>query len=79
MPEIGEAGSGDEGRGVGISSFSVVLARYGMEDQMAGVLGVVGPMRMPYGRSISTVRYMSQLLSDMLYGAFNPHSRGENP
>jgi len=63
---------GDEGRGDGIASCSVVLARYGVEEGVAGVLGVVGPLRMPYGRSVSTVRYMSQLLSDMLYRAYNP-------
>jgi heat-inducible transcriptional repressor len=56
-----------------MASCSVVLARYGLENQMAGVLGVVGPMRMPYSRSVSTVRYMSQLLSDLLFRAYNPH------
>jgi heat-inducible transcriptional repressor len=70
---------GQEGRPDGIASCSVVLARYGLEDQMAGVLGVVGPLRMPYGRSVSTVRYMSQLLSDMLYRAYNPDTqRGDS-
>ena len=64
---------GDEGHGGGMASCSVVLARYGLENQMAGVLGVVGPMRMPYSRSVSTVRYMSQLLSDLLFRAYNPH------
>jgi heat-inducible transcriptional repressor len=67
---------GSEGSNSGISSCSVVLARYGLEDQLTGVLGVVGPVRMPYSRSVSTVRYMSQLLSDLLYRAYNPHLLG---
>ncbi len=45
---------------------SVVLGRYGVDGQLAGVVGIVGPTRMEYGRSISTVRYISQLLSGML-------------
>jgi heat-inducible transcriptional repressor len=67
---------GDEGHGTGMAACGVVLARYGTEDQMSGVLGVIGPMRMPYSRSVSTVRYMSGLLSDLLYRAYNPHLLG---
>jgi heat-inducible transcriptional repressor len=66
---------GEEGSPEGISSVSVVLARYGMEDKMTGVLGVVGPIRMPYSRSVSTVSYMSQLLSDLLQRAYSPDKR----
>lgn len=63
---------GDEGWGEGIAECSVVLARYGLGDKLAGVLGVIGPMRMPYSRSVSTVSYMSRLLSDMLQKTYNP-------
>jgi heat-inducible transcriptional repressor len=66
---------GEEGSAEGIASCSVVLARYGMEDKMTGVLGVVGPIRMPYSRSVSTVSYMSQLLSDLLQRAYSPDKR----
>jgi heat-inducible transcriptional repressor len=62
---------GDEGQGM-IPSCSIVIARYGLEDRMTGVLGIVGPLRMPYSRSVSTVQYMSHLLSDMLYRLHNP-------
>jgi heat-inducible transcriptional repressor len=67
---------GDETTPEGIASCSVVLARYGLEDRMTGILGVVGPMRMPYSRSVSTVSYMSQLLSDLLLRAYNPYRGG---
>jgi heat-inducible transcriptional repressor len=62
---------GDEGWGEGIAQCSVVLARYGLGNRLAGVLGVVGPMRMPYSRSVSTVGYMSRLLSDMVRKAYS--------
>jgi heat-inducible transcriptional repressor len=36
-----------------------------------GTLGVLGPMRMPYGRTISIVRFLSGLLSDLVNQNFN--------
>ena len=62
---------GDEGWGEGMAQCSVVLARYGLGDKLAGVLGVIGPTRMPYSRSVSTVSYMSRLLSDMLQKTYS--------
>jgi heat-inducible transcriptional repressor len=47
------------------------LARYGVEDAATGALGVLGPMRMQYERAVSVVRYIAQLMSDLmsdLYG-----------
>jgi heat-inducible transcriptional repressor len=49
-----------------LRDFSMVLARYGVTDYATGALGVLGPMRMPYGRAVSTVRYVSRLLSDLV-------------
>ena len=59
--------------------YSVVLARYGVDGAITGVLGVVGPTRMAYPRSISVVRYISSVMSDLMgeiYGAEprNPES-----
>ncbi len=45
---------------------SVVLARYGAPGLITGTLGVLGPIRMPYGRTISTVRFVAGLLSDLV-------------
>lgn len=45
---------------------SVVLAKYGIPGQATGTLGVLGPMRMPYARTIPTVRYMADLLSGLM-------------
>jgi heat-inducible transcriptional repressor len=60
--------------------YSVVLARYGVDRAVAGVLGIIGPTRMAYPRSISTVRYISSLMSDLLaelYQSESRHSEGE--
>jgi heat-inducible transcriptional repressor len=63
---IGGEHSNDEMR-----EYSVVLSRYGA-DEVVGVLGVIGPTRMAYPRTISTVRYISTVMSDLvgeLYGS----------
>ena len=49
-----------------LRDFSMVLTRYGVTDYATGTLGVLGPTRMPYGRAVSTVRYVSQLLTDLV-------------
>ena len=56
---------GGEGRWREISEVSLVMAPYGAGDA-AGIMGVVGPMRMSYGRAISVVRFMSGLMSHLL-------------
>jgi heat-inducible transcriptional repressor len=57
---------GGEGVMEALSQCSVVLARYGTPGMATGTLGVLGPMRMPYGRTISIVRFLSGLLSDLV-------------
>jgi heat-inducible transcriptional repressor len=57
---------GGEGSWTNLRQCSIVLARYGSPGLATGTLGVVGPMRMPYGRTISTVRFVAGLMSDMI-------------
>lgn len=57
---------GGEGTWEELRECSMVLARYGAPGLATGTLGVLGPMRMPYGRTISTVRFVAGLLSDMV-------------
>lgn len=45
---------------------SMVVARYGQEGKVGGLLGVIGPTRMQYGRAIAVVRYMAQLMDELL-------------
>ena len=59
---------GGEGGWEEMSDYSIVLARYGLVDEALGVLGVLGPLRMPYGRAIPAVRYISELMSNLVQG-----------
>jgi heat-inducible transcriptional repressor len=57
---------GGEGRWEELNDFSLVLARYGAPNAASGYLGVLGPIRMSYGRAVSTVVYVAGLLSNMV-------------
>jgi heat-inducible transcriptional repressor len=57
---------GGEGKWEELKQCSVVLARYGIPGQATGMLGVFGPMRMAYSRTIPTVRFMADLLSSLV-------------
>lgn len=56
---------GENGSGA-LKDMSVVVARYGVRDHVSGLVGVVGPTRMQYGRAIALVRYMTEMLNDLL-------------
>jgi heat-inducible transcriptional repressor len=67
---------GDEKPGVSITigaehgdpqldQFTVVTAEY-RSGALTGVIGVIGPTRMPYDKVISLVQHTSRLLSDLL-------------
>lgn len=45
---------------------SLVVARYGQEGKVGGLLGVIGPTRMQYSRAIAVVRYMARMMNDLL-------------
>lgn len=45
---------------------TVVLARYGDPMHATGTVGVLGPIRMAYGHTISTVRFVAGLLSELV-------------
>jgi heat-inducible transcriptional repressor len=71
-PEVGSVQVliGGEGRWDELSACSLVLARYGVTGLATGALGIVGPTRMFYGRAISAVRFVSGLLSDLVYDTY---------
>jgi heat-inducible transcriptional repressor len=58
---IGEENPSDELRRLGI-----VVSTYGIDREVIGILGVVGPTRMAYDRSVSSVRYMARLMSELV-------------
>lgn len=57
---------GGEGGWEELRQCSMVLARYGVPGLATGALGVLGPMRMSYARTIPTVRFVAGLLSDFV-------------
>jgi len=62
---------GKENKAEAIQDCSVVISHYGLPEEAVGIMGVVGPTRMPYARTISTVGYLSSVLNRLvaeLYG-----------
>jgi heat-inducible transcriptional repressor len=57
---------GGENRWDEMKDVSLVLARYGQKGKVGGLLGVIGPTRMQYGRAIAVVRYMAQVMNELL-------------
>ncbi|MYD38326.1 MAG: heat-inducible transcription repressor HrcA [Chloroflexi bacterium] len=55
-----------DGRYQDLSRLSMVLSRYGDPGKMSGAIGVLGPTHINYGRAISTVRYVSNLMTNVL-------------
>jgi heat-inducible transcriptional repressor len=58
---------GGEGPWKELSDCSLVLSCYGVSSRATGDLGVLGPRRMSYGRAISAVRYVSNLMSELIH------------
>ena len=66
---------GKENKTEAIHDYSVVLSRYGLPREAVGTIGVIGPTRMPYARTIATVGYLSLVLNGLmanLYGGETP-------
>lgn len=57
---------GGEGEWEDLRQCSLVIARYGVPGMATGALGVLGPMRMAYAKTIPTVRYVAGLLSELV-------------
>jgi heat-inducible transcriptional repressor len=50
----------------GLHGCAVITSSYGYGDQLLGSLGVVGPMRMEYARTMSVVNYIARVLERAL-------------
>jgi heat-inducible transcriptional repressor len=57
---------GSEHRLEPLRGCSLVFGRYGAGTEYLGYVGVVGPTRMDYARSIGAVRYVGSLMSDLV-------------
>jgi len=56
---------GNEHRDPNLENFTIVTAQY-RSGAVTGVIGVIGPTRMPYDKVISLVTHTSRLLTDLL-------------
>ncbi len=63
---------GGENSAEELKDMSVVVARYGTQEHLSGLVGIVGPTRMQYGRAIAVVRYMTEVLNDLLSELYGP-------
>jgi heat-inducible transcriptional repressor len=61
-----------DGRMPELRDISLVIGRYGVSDRASGVLGVIGPVRMAYGRSIGAVRFVAGLMSEIVEEMYGP-------
>lgn len=73
LPEIGRGGGvtvviGEEHGEAALQDYSMVVTAYGTPGQGGGALGVLGPTRMRYGRTISAVRHVASLMTELLEG-----------
>jgi len=57
---------GEELGALGMRDFSMVASGYSRGDTPVGTLGVIGPLRMDYGRVIPLVEYVAKVLSSLL-------------
>lgn len=57
---------GSEHRLEPLRSTAMIVTRYGSGDEVHGVLGVVGPTRLPYWRAIPMVRFMANLMGALI-------------
>jgi heat-inducible transcriptional repressor len=57
---------GSENEARELQDVSLVLAPYGTPGRAVGVVGVLGPTRMAYPHAISSVRYVSGLINEMV-------------
>lgn len=61
---------GDENSDEFLRDLSLVFTRYGIPSEVSGAIGVIGPTRMDYARAISSVRYLSGVLSKLVAEAY---------
>ena len=68
---------GKENKTEAIHDYSVVISRYGLPTEAVGAIGVIGPTRMPYARTIATVDYLSSVLGRLVAGLYGRETLAE--
>jgi len=55
---------GEENPEPALQDLSLVTSQYGVPDKASGIVGVIGPKRMDYAKAISSLNWLSTLLSN---------------
>jgi heat-inducible transcriptional repressor len=58
--------------------YSVVISPYGKPDGIGGAMAVLGPTRMHYPETISTVRFVADLMGEMLSTYYDEEPRSDD-
>ncbi|MEG2597344.1 MAG: hypothetical protein RR977_02860, partial [Oscillospiraceae bacterium] len=61
---------GDEDHDFAITNSSLIVSSYNRGDRLAGQFGVLGPLRLDYGKIIPYVEYLSETVSKLMTEAF---------
>jgi heat-inducible transcriptional repressor len=70
---------GGEGRWNELRHLTMVISRYGIPGQATGAVGVLGPIYLNYGKAISTVRFVSTLMTDVLVDMHQADQAADEP
>ena len=62
---------GEENREDMLAPLSVVICRYGIPGEAMGAVGVVGPTRMEYSKTIGGVRFISSAMSNLAENVYS--------
>src|SRR5262245_22839124 len=65
-PEGVKIAIGSEMRVPGMRDFALITASYASADNTTGLLGIIGPTRLEYERSISIVGYLGRVIGEMI-------------
>lgn len=57
---------GEESQHEGLRGCSLILSRYGSPERGGGVVGILGPTRLQYDRAVGAVRYMAEVLNQLV-------------
>ena len=57
---------GKENKTEAIQNYSVVIKKYSLPNKATGTIVVIGPTRMPYIRTISSINYISSMLKELM-------------
>ncbi|MBI4846264.1 MAG: heat-inducible transcription repressor HrcA [Candidatus Omnitrophica bacterium] len=57
---------GEENEEFSMSDCALILTKYNVDAEPVGVVGIIGSKRMDYGKSIATVQYVADVISEVL-------------